>query len=168
MPPPSETIVALYPGTFDPVTFGHLDIARRCSRLFARTVVAVARNPVKEPLFSVRERLEMLEAVTADVPRMELAGFDGLTVEFARARGAAVIVRGLRAVSDFEEEFKMASANRLLAPEIETVLMVPSQKYYYLNSSLVKEIARLGGAVDAFVPPLVEDRLRAKFREGGA
>jgi len=165
MAEPPQKAVALYPGTFDPVTYGHLDIARRCVRFFDRVIVAVASNTAKEPLFRIGERLEMLAAVTTDIPRLEIASFEGLTVQFARARGASVIVRGLRAVSDFEEEFKMASANRLLAPEIDTVLLVPSQKYYYLNSSLVKEIARWGGDVAAFVPPPVQAALAAKFGE---
>jgi len=156
--------VALYPGTFDPVTNGHIDIAVRCVRLFDQLIMAVATNPAKEPLFDVAERVEMLRAVTADIPRAEVAGFEGLTVEYARQRGARIIVRGLRAVSDFEEEFKMASANRKLAPEIDTVLMVPSEDYYFLNSSLVKEIARLGGRVTDFVPPLVERKLAEKLR----
>lgn len=155
--------VALYPGTFDPVTYGHLDIAERCAHHFDRLIMAVASNPSKQPLFSVEERLALLRAVAGSIPRVEVDAFEGLTVAYARARGAAVIVRGLRAVSDFEEEFKMASANRRLAPEIDTVLMVPSEKYYYLNSGLVKEIARLGGRVSFFVPPPVEEALIAKL-----
>lgn len=158
-----KEVVALYPGTFDPVTYGHLDIAERCIGIFDRLVMAIAVNPAKEPLFGVDERLEMLREVTAELPGVEVDSFDTLTVEFARRRGAQVIVRGLRAVSDFEEEFKMASANRKLADEIHTVLMVPSEKYFYLDSSLVKEIARLGGPVSCFVPPPVEARLREKL-----
>lgn len=157
-----ETI-ALYPGTFDPVTYGHLDIAERCVHIFDRLIMAVAVNPTKEPLFDVDERLEMLRAVTAELAGAEIDRFEGLTVEFARKCGAQVIVRGLRAVSDFEEEFKMAAANRKLADEIDTVLMLPSEKYFYLNSGLVKEIARLGGPVGCFVPPVVEERLREKL-----
>ena len=159
----AKETVALYPGMFDPVTYGHLDIAERCIRIFDRLIMAVAANPTKEPLFDVGERLEMLRAVTAGLARVEVDGFEGLTVEYARRRGAQVIVRGLRAVSDFEEEFKMASANRKLADEIDTVLMLPSEKYFYLDSSLVREIARLGGPVDCFVPPDVETRLREKL-----
>jgi pantetheine-phosphate adenylyltransferase len=157
--------VAIYPGTFDPVTYGHLDIAERCVRIFDGLIMAVAANPTKEPLFDVGERLEMLRSVTAELTGVEVDSFEGLTVEYARRRGAQVIVRGLRAVSDFEEEFKMASANRKLADEINTVLMLPSEKYFYLNSSLVKEIARLGGPVGCFVPPGVEARLREKLAE---
>ncbi|UCH79564.1 MAG: pantetheine-phosphate adenylyltransferase [Candidatus Coatesbacteria bacterium] len=159
-------IVALYPGTFDPVTYGHLDIAERCMRIFDRLLIAIAINPWKEPLFDVEERLEMLRLVTQDLPGVEVDSFDTLTVSYARRVGAQVIVRGLRAVSDFEEEFKMASANRKLADEINTVLMLPSEKYFYLNSGLVKEIARLGGPVNCFVPPPVEERLREKLASG--
>lgn len=158
-----KEVVALYPGTFDPVTYGHLDIAERCVAIFDRLIMAIAVNPAKEPLFDVDERLEMLGEVAAGLPGVEVDSFDTLTVEYARRRGASVIVRGLRAVSDFEEEFKMASANRKLADEIHTVMMVPSEKYFYLNSSLVKEIARLGGPVSCFVPPAVEERLREKL-----
>lgn len=158
-----KEVIALYPGTFDPITNGHLDIAARCMKLFDRLIIAVATNPAKEPLFNVTERVEMARAVTADIQGVEVDSFEGLTVDYARRRGAHIIVRGLRAVSDFEEEFKMASANRKLAPEIDTVLMVPSEKYYFLNSSLVKEIARLGGPVSCFVPPAVEARLREKL-----
>jgi len=157
-------VIALYPGTFDPVTFGHLDIAGRCVKLFDRLIIAVATNPAKEPLFSIGERVDMVRAVTADLAGAEVDSFEGLTVTYARRRGAHIIVRGLRAVSDFEEEFKMASANRKLAPEIDTILMVPSEKFYFLNSGLVKEIARLGGPVSCFVPPLVEARLREKLK----
>ncbi len=150
------------------MTYGHLDIIERCAHIFARLIVAVASNPSKEPLFDVSERLEMLRAVTADSAGMEVTSFEGLTVAYARRRGARVIVRGLRAVSDFEEEFKMAAANRKLAEEINTVLLLPSEKYFYLNSSLVKEIARLGGPVDYFVPSAVEERLREKLAfQGG-
>lgn len=159
----AKRTVAVYPGTFDPVTYGHLDIAERCVRIFDLLVMAVAANPTKEPLFDVDERLEMLRAVVGDLAGVEIDSFGGLTVEYARRKGARVIVRGLRAVSDFEEEFKMAAANRKLADEIDTVLMLPSEKYFYLNSSLVKEIARLGGPVGCFVPPLVEGRLREKL-----
>ncbi len=155
--------VALYPGTFDPVTNGHLDIAERCARLFGRLIMAVATHPAKEPLFDVAERVAMLRDAVRGLRGVEVDSFEGLTVEYARRRGARIIVRGLRAVSDFEEEFKMASANRKLAGEIDTILLVPSDKYYFLNSSLVKEIARLGGPVGCFVPSLVEEKLRAKF-----
>jgi pantetheine-phosphate adenylyltransferase len=161
-----DGIIALYPGTFDPVTYGHLDIAERCVAIFDGVIMAVASNPAKEPLFDDGERLELLRAVTADIPGVEVDGFEGLTVEYARRRGAGVIVRGLRALSDFEEEFMMASANRKLAPEINTILMVPSEKYFYLNSSLVKEIARLGGPISCFVPAAVEEKLLAKLRAG--
>ena len=132
-------------------------------RIFDRVIRALAANPTKVPLFDVYERLEMLRAVTGDMAGVEVDRFEGLTVEYARKRGSQVIVRGLRALSDFEEEFKMGAANRKLADEINTVLMLPSEKYFYLNSSLVKEIARLGGPVESFVPPVVEERLREKL-----
>ncbi|MGD8717961.1 MAG: pantetheine-phosphate adenylyltransferase [Candidatus Zixiibacteriota bacterium] len=161
-----KTVIALYPGTFDPVTYGHLDIAERCVRIFDGLIIGIAVNPHKEPLFDVEQRMEMLREVTSHLPDVEIDSFDCLTVDYARRRGASVIVRGLRAVSDFEEEFKMASANRKLADEINTVLMLPSEKYFYLNSSLVKEIGRLGGPVSCFVPPVVEERLREKLAAG--
>jgi pantetheine-phosphate adenylyltransferase len=163
---PHPEIIAVYPGTFDPVTYGHLDVAQRCVGLFDRFIMAVASNPAKQTLFDVEERLAMLRAVTAELAGVEVDSFEGLTVAYARGRGATVIIRGLRAVSDFEEELKMASANRKLAPEVNTVLMLPSEQYFYLNSGLVKEIARWGGDVNFFVPPLVEERLRAKFAAG--
>jgi pantetheine-phosphate adenylyltransferase len=159
----NKSVVALYPGTFDPVTYGHLDIAERCVRIFDRLIMAIAVNSDKQPLFEVEERLEMLREVTGELPGVEVDSFEGLTVEYCRRKGAQVIVRGLRAVSDFEEELKMASANRKLADEVNTVLMLPSEKYFYLNSSLVKEIARLGGPVDCFVPAVVNVRLREKL-----
>lgn len=156
-------ITALYPGTFDPVTYGHLDVISRCVAIFSQVIIGVASNPAKTPLFAVEERLEMLREVTARLPGVEIASYDGLTVEYARRRGAAVIVRGLRAVSDFDEELKMASANRKLAAEVATVFLPPAEQYFYLNSGLVKEISRLGGPVSDFVPPTVETRLRAKL-----
>jgi len=159
--------IALYPGTFDPVTNGHLDIVERCGRIFDRLITAVATHPAKDPLFDVAERVAMLADAVRAFPAVEVDSYEGLTVDYARRRGAHIIVRGLRAVSDFEEEFKMASANRKLAAEIDTILLVPSDKYYFLNSGLVKEIARLGGPVGCFVPPLVEEKLRAKFAATG-
>jgi pantetheine-phosphate adenylyltransferase len=149
-------VLAVYPGSFDPVTNGHLDIIRRGSRLFDRIVVAILRNPEKRPLFSIRERKRTLVTATAEIPNVTIDSFDGLLVDYARRRGARVIVRGLRALSDFEYEYQMALMNRRLDAEIETVFMMPSEAYSYLSSRLVKEVVRLGGSVSGLVPPEVE------------
>lgn len=156
---------AIYPGSFDPATNGHLDIIRRCRRIFPRVIVALLGNPRKEPMFSLEERCEMLEALLADDPAIEVITFDGLLVEVARKRGASVIIRGLRAVSDFEYEFQMAMMNRHLDDRLETMFMVPHEEYIYMSSSLIKEIYGLGGAVDRMVAPLVQERLREHFAE---
>ncbi len=156
--------VAIYPGSFDPVHLGHLDIINRAARVFERVIVAVARNSEKEGLFTPAERLEMLEAAVAGQRNVEVDAFDGLTVEFARERGAAVLVKGLRAVVDFEYELKQASMNARLAPSTDTVFFMTSAPYYFLSSTLIREVARLGGAVTGLVPEGVEERLRAKFR----
>lgn len=156
--------VAIYPGSFDPVHLGHLDIIERAARVFTRVVVAVARNSEKEGLFTPAERLEMLTAALGAMPKVEVDAFDGLTVEFAREKGAAVLVKGLRAVVDFEYELKQASMNARLAPDLDTVFFMTSAPYYFLSSTLIREVARLGGAVTGLVPPGVEERLRAKFR----
>ncbi|HXJ17826.1 MAG TPA: pantetheine-phosphate adenylyltransferase [Candidatus Polarisedimenticolia bacterium] len=152
----------MYPGSFDPVTNGHLDLIARGAMIFDKLIVAVARNLEKDPLFPVKERIEMLEAVTFDWKNVEVDAFDGLLVEFARERGGRVILRGIRAVSDYEYELQMAMMNRKIEPQIETVFMLPGETYSYLSSRLVKELARLGGPVKGLVPPLVEERLRAK------
>ncbi len=154
--------LAIYPGSFDPLTNGHVDIILRGARLFDRIVVAVLVNPGKAPLFSARERVELAREVFADQPSVEVDTFDGLLVEYARRRKAAVIVRGLRAVSDFEYEMQMALMNRHLSPDLETVFMMPGEAYTYLSSRLVKEVFTLGGAVDALVPPAVDRRLKDK------
>ena len=159
--------VAVYPGSFDPVTNGHLDIIRRCSRIFSRVVVAILRNPRKEALFSTEDRLAMLRAELAGDDGVEVTAFDGLLVNFVRDQGAQVIIRGLRAVSDFEFEFQMALMNRRLASGIETLFMVPHQDYEFLSSSLIKEIYSLGGGVDGLVPKGVEERLREHYRSSG-
>jgi pantetheine-phosphate adenylyltransferase len=156
--------VAIYPGSFDPVHLGHLDIIERAARVFARVVVAVARNSEKEGLFTPAERLEMLEAALGPMPKVEVDAFDGLTVEFAREKGAGVLVKGLRAVVDFEYELKQASMNARLAPDLDTVFFMTSAPYYFLSSTLIREVARLGGSVTGLVPSGVEERLRAKFR----
>jgi len=152
---------AIYPGTFDPVTNGHLDIVHRCRRLFAKVTVAIAVNRSKTPLFPLEERLEMLRDAFAGVDFVEVETFEGLLVHFARARGAQAIIRGLRAVSDFEYELQMALMNRRLDNQIETVFLMPSEEYTYLSSSIVRAVALAGGDVAALVPPGVQKRLEA-------
>jgi pantetheine-phosphate adenylyltransferase len=155
-------ITAIYPGSFDPVTNGHLDLIERASRIFDRLVVAVLLNPDKDPLFTVAERVEMLEDVVRHLPNVEVDTFGGLLVDYARRKNARVLLRGIRAVSDYEYELQMALMNRQLEPDIETVFMLPAEAYSYLSSRLVKEVARLGGSIKALVPRAVEERLRAK------
>jgi len=157
-------LTAIYPGTFDPITHGHSDLVQRALRLFDRVIVAIAANPTKAPTFSLPQRIEMARAALAGKERVEVCGFDSLLVEFARERGAAVIVRGLRAVSDFEYEFQLAGMNRRLAPGIETLYLMPAEQYAYISSSLVREIAALGGDVSDFVHPDVIAALRGKMR----
>lgn len=158
----SGSRVAIYPGSFDPVTSGHYDIIVRASRLFERLIVAVAPNPNKQPLFSVEERVAILQEVCASLPNVQVESFEGLLVDFAKQRGAQVIVKGLRAVSDFDYELQMALTNRRLCPQIETVFMMTSSEYVFLSSSIVKEIARLGGSVQGLVPKGVEPHLYRK------
>lgn len=155
--------IAVCPGTFDPVTLGHLDIITRTTQLFDWVYVAILKNPSKVTLFDKYERLEMLRDAVAHLPRVSCELFDGLVVNYARQRSACAIVRGLRAISDFEFEFELASMNRRLAPEVETVFMMTSNEYSFLSSSAVKEIASFGGDVHAWVPPLVAERLKRKF-----
>jgi pantetheine-phosphate adenylyltransferase len=159
----NKSVIAIYPGSFDPVTNGHLDLIARGAMIFDRLIVAVARNAEKEPLFDVKERIEIIEAVTFDWKNVEVDSFEGLLVDFARERHANVILRGIRAVSDYEYELQMASMNRKIEPLIETIFMLPAEAYSYLSSRLVKELARLGGLPKGLVPPVVEERLRAKF-----
>ncbi len=158
-----KNVLAIYPGSFDPVTNGHLDLIERGAKIFDRLVVSVLRNFEKEPLFTVEERVKMLREVTLPWPNVEVDVFSGLLVEYARLRQANVILRGIRAVSDYEYELQMALMNRKLNPEVETVFMMPSVKYSYLSSRLVREIAQLGGSITDLVPPVVEERLRAKI-----
>lgn len=154
---------AIYPGSFDPITNGHLDILKRATRLFDRVYVAVLKNAEKRSLFSVEERLEMLKESTQGMPGVVCETFDGLAVSYARSRGAIAMVRGLRAVSDFEAEFKMATANNQLDPSIEMVYLMTSKEYAFLSSSIVREVASMGGPVDAWVPPCVSRRLKERF-----
>ena len=157
-----KTSIAIYPGSFDPVTNGHLDLIERGEKMFDLVIVAVLSNTEKQPLFTVPERVEMLREVTQKWPAVEVDVFHGLLVDYARKRGAGVILRGIRAVSDYEYELQMALMNRKLEPRLETVFMLPSETYSYLSSKLVREIAQLGGPLRDLVPPAVERRLRAK------
>jgi pantetheine-phosphate adenylyltransferase len=153
----------VYPGTFDPVTNGHTDLIQRASRLFDRVVVAVARDTGKAPVFSTEERVAMVRSALNGQPNVEVVSFDGLLVSFARELGVGVIMRGLRAVSDFEYEFQLAGMNRHMAPEIETLFLTPAEQYTYISSSLVREISRLRGDVSPFVAPVVQAALRERF-----
>jgi pantetheine-phosphate adenylyltransferase len=157
-----KTSIAIYPGSFDPVTNGHLDLIERGEKMFDLVIVAVLNNAEKQPLFSVPERVEMLREVTKKWPGVEVDVFHGLLVDFARKRGAGVILRGIRAISDYEFELQMALMNRKLEPRLETVFMLPGESYSYLSSKLVREIAQLGGPLKDLVPPEVERRLRSK------
>jgi pantetheine-phosphate adenylyltransferase len=154
---------AIYPGSFDPITNGHLDVIARARKLFDEVVVAVAHNIEKEPLFSLEERLELLRGVLGKESGIRIGQFDGLLVEFAVTEQANAVIRGLRAVSDFEFEFQMALMNRKLQGAVETIFLMPKEEYTYLSSRLVKEIARLGGDVSSFVPPAAAKALREKF-----
>jgi pantetheine-phosphate adenylyltransferase len=156
-------IGAMYPGTFDPITRGHEEMVRRCVRLFDRVVVAIAASPKKAPLFPLEERVELAREVLADLPEVSVTGYTGLTVDFARENGLKAIVRGLRAVSDFEYEFQLATMNRHLTEGVETIFLTPSEQHTFISSSLVREIAEFGGDVAAFVHPHVSDSLRARF-----
>ncbi len=154
--------VAIYPGTFDPITRGHEDLVRRAASLFDRLILAIAESPSKQPRFSLAERVAMAEEILVDVPNVEIVGFNSLLMNFVHEMGAKVIVRGLRAVSDFEYEFQMAGMNRSVYPEVETVFLTPGEQYMFISATMVREIARLGGDVSKFVQPCVEKRLRAK------
>jgi pantetheine-phosphate adenylyltransferase len=156
---------AIYPGSFDPVTNGHLDVIERARKLFDEVVVAVAHNDEKQPLFSHEERLDLLRKTAGIIENVRIAEFSGLLVEFARTQDAGAVIRGLRAVSDFEFEFQMALMNRNLNPTVETIFLMPKEEYTYLSSRIVKEIARLGGNVSSFVPPCVAKALSEKFAQ---
>jgi pantetheine-phosphate adenylyltransferase len=154
--------IAIYPGSFDPITNGHLDLIQRGSRLFDRLIVSILRNERKEPLFTVEERAEMLREVVGEYPNVEVDSFDGLLVDYAAARSATVLLRGIRAISDYEYELQMALMNRRLRPEIETVFLMANEAYSFISSRLVKEVFSLGGDIAGLAPPLVEARMRAK------
>ena len=156
--------IAVYPGSFDPITNGHLDVVRRAARVFDRVVVGVADSEAKRPLFSANERVAMAREVLAPFANVEVLGFSALLMDFVRAQGAKIILRGLRAVSDFEYEFQLASMNRHLIPDIETLFLTPAEQYGFISSSLVREISRLGGDVSGFVPPAVAQALQAEWR----
>jgi len=156
--------LAVYPGSFDPITFGHLDIIERALKVFDGVIVAVAKNSEKNSLFTVQERIDLISQVLAHRPQAQVDTFDGLLVDFVRKREATVIIRGLRAVSDFEFEFQLAQMNRSITTEVETLFMMTSVPYSYLSSSIVKEVSSLNGPVDKLVPPLVKAALEAKFR----
>lgn len=155
--------LAIYPGTFDPITNGHLDIVHRSVNLFDSVVVAVTTNPSKTPLFSVEERMEMVRTVTSDLHNLQVEKFDGLLMDYAKKKHADVVIRGLRAITDFEYEFQMALMNRRLAGDIVTLFLMPNEKYTYLNSTIVKEVAKFNGDVSSFVPDEVCQRLKMKF-----
>lgn len=154
---------AIYPGSFDPVTLGHYDIIERSSQIFDKVIVGVLKNNAKSPLFSVEERVKMLEDVTANLPNVEVQSFNGLLIDFVRQNHANVIVRGLRAITDFEYELQLAQMNRVIAPEIDTLFLTTNLKYAYLSSSTAKEVAMYGGDISAFLDPAVAERVREKY-----
>ncbi|MCF6202440.1 MAG: pantetheine-phosphate adenylyltransferase [Methylococcaceae bacterium] len=157
-------ITAIYPGTFDPMTDGHIDIILRASKLFHKVIIAVAVNQGKTPLFSLEERVTMAKEVTTSLSNISIIGFDNLLVDCAKEQGANLVLRGLRAVSDFEYEFQMAGMNRRLSPELETMFLTPAEQYEFISSSMIREIAKLKGDVSSFVPKCVEERLIKKFK----
>lgn len=167
----ATSVTAIYPGSFDPITNGHLDLIQRGSRLFGRLIVSILRNETKSPLFSVQERTEMLREVVKDYPNVEVDSFNGLVVDYAEKRGAHVLLRGIRAISDYEYELQTASMNRRLRPELETVFLLANEAYSFISSRLVKEVFGLGGNISGLVPPSVEERLQrrmAKTKPRGA
>ncbi len=157
---------AMYPGTFDPITNGHHELVRRAARIFDRVVVAIAASPQKAPVFSLDERMSLARTVLADITNVSVDGYSGLTVEYASANQLQVVIRGLRAVSDFEYEFQLASMNRHLQTEVETIFMTPAERYTFISSTLVREVASLGGDVTGFVHPAVAKALRRRFGNG--
>lgn len=160
-----NTVKAIYPGSFDPLTNGHLDLIARAAKIFDHLVVAILRNSAKNPLFTVEERVAMLSEGTAEFDNVSVSTFDGLLVDFAREQRAHAVVRGIRAISDYEYEFQMALMNRRLSPDVETIFLMPDAKYSFVSSRLVKEVFRLGGSVDGLVPRFVVERMKDKNRE---
>jgi pantetheine-phosphate adenylyltransferase len=160
------SVRALYPGTFDPPTNGHVDLIQRGAKLFEHLTVGILKNPVKNPLFTVEERVEMLIEATSALGNVSIATFDGLMVDFARQQQAKAVLRGIRAISDYEHEFQMALMNRRLAPEIETVFLQPAGRYSFVSSRMVKEVFSFGGDISGLVPPNVLKRLRARISKG--
>lgn len=156
--------IAIYPGSFDPITNGHLDIVERAINLFDKVVITIARNSTKSPLFTEEERLKLIKESVKSYKQVEVDSFEGLLVDYCQRKKASAVVRGLRAISDFEYELQMALMNRKLNPNVQTVFLMPNEKYTYLNSSIVREIARLGGDVSDFVPPVVKKALERKFK----
>lgn len=156
--------IGIYPGTFDPITHGHTDIVTRSLRVFDKVVVAIAPNPTKHPLFTLAERLEMVRLVVKDIGQVEVTTFNGLLVDFVRQSGAHAIIRGLRAISDFEHEFQMALINRKIAKQVETVFLMPSEEYSYLSSTIIKDVATHGGALTEFLHPEVARQLQERIR----
>jgi pantetheine-phosphate adenylyltransferase len=163
LPPKPISLTAIYPGSFDPITSGHLDLIARGARLADRLIVAILRNENKQPLFSIEERADMLREVLSGYPNVEVDSFDGLLVDYAAKRNAGLILRGIRAISDYEYELQMALMNRRLRPEIETVFLMSGEAYSFISSRLVKEIIRFGGNISGLVPPAVEARLKNRF-----
>lgn len=155
--------IAIYPGTFDPITLGHLDILQRASKLFDRVIITLAINSTKTPLFSREERLEFISDAVKNIPNVSVDSFEGMLIKFAEKRGAIAVIRGLRAISDFEFEFQLALMNRKQNQEITTVFLMPNEKYTYLNSSIIREVSRFGGDVSSFITPLVAEKLKEKF-----
>tara|TARA_B100000212_G_scaffold249553_1_gene190840 strand:- start:442 stop:921 length:480 start_codon:yes stop_codon:yes gene_type:complete len=154
---------AVYPGTFDPMTMGHVDLVKRASKLFDSVIIAIASSDSKKPMFSLEERIDIGNKIFADDPKVEVVGFSGLLVNFAKENGADILIRGLRVVADFEYEFQLANMNRAMSPEIESVFLTPKEEYSYISSSLVKEIATMGGDVERFVDPVTLEALNRKI-----
>jgi len=157
--------IAIYPGTFDPITFGHIDLIKRAAKLFDEVIVAVARNPQKDVLFSVKERVQLLKTATKGIPGVTIESFSGLLVDYVKKKKSRVMIRGLRMISDFEYEFQMALTNKRLSPEIETIYMMPQESYCYLSSKLIKEAASLGANLKCFVPGFVEKKLKSRLKK---
>ncbi len=157
--------LAIYPGSFDPLTFGHIDLVKRAARVFARLILAISKSVRKKPLFTIDERVDMARQVTKDMPNVEVDVFDGLLVNYAQRKGCRVLIRGVRAFSDFEDEFQMALTNRKMAPEVETLFMMPNESFSYVSSGLVREIAGFGGDISKFAPDSVQTTLAKKITE---